>query len=314
MKIKRLETILVKEFLFLRIYTDDGLIGLGEAGLMSKTKTVEAAIRELERYLVGKDPLQIEYHWQHMYRTPFFRGGPVLNSAISAVDIALWDIAGKHFDVPVYQLLGGKCREKVRVYVHIGGRTPEELAESAVIASKRGFTAVRFAPFIEGEFQRMRYSRLIEMAESQVKSVRKAVGYDIDICLDAHGRLSPYEAIAMARALEKYKPFFFEDPILPENIDVMADIAAHTHIPIATGERLYTIYEFAHLLSKRAVHMVRPDISIAGGISQCKKIASMAEAYYVGVVPHSPFSPVMVAASVQFYTSIHLRLQYTLVK
>jgi len=304
LKITGLETILAGGWVYVKVHTDEDITGLGEAGLSGKSKTLEAAIRELERYLKGKDPLAIEHHWQAMYRNAFFRGGPVLNGAISAVDIALWDIAGKHFEAPVYKLLGGPCRSKVRVYVHLGDREPEELAERAKAAVREGYTAVRWAPFVEG-FERMRYPRLMATAVAQVKAVREAVGDDVDICLDAHGRLSPFEAITMARELEKYRPFFFEDPILPENIEAMAEVARHIHIPIATGERLYTIYEFRALLAANACHMVRPDLCLAGGISSCRKIAALAEASYVGVVPHNPLSPVATAACVQLDAAIH---------
>jgi len=298
MRIVGLETILVARSVYVRIRTDEGITGLGEAGLPQRGRTVEAAISELGRYLEGKDPLRIEHHWQSMYTIPFFRGGPVLSAALSAVDIALWDIAGKYFNTPIYGLLGGRCRDRVRVYVHLGNGGPEELAEKAVRAVKEGYTAVRFSPFLEG-FQKMRYGRLIETAVSQARMVREAVGDEVDICIDAHGRLTPYEAIALGRELEKYRIFFYEDPILPENIDAMADVAAHTNIPIATGERLFYIWQFWELLEKRAAHMVRPDLCLAGGISQCKKIAAMAEACYVKVVPHNPLSAVSTAACVQ---------------
>lgn len=297
-KIKRLETILAARSVYVRVHTDEGITGLGEAGFPQRGRTVEAAVGELERYLKGKDPLRIEHHWQSMYSIPFFRGGPVLSAAISAVDIALWDIAGKHFNTPVYGLLGGKCRDRVRVYVHIRGRNSEELAEKAVGAVKKGYTAVRFGPFLE-DFQKMRYGKLIEAAVSQVKAVRDAVGEEIDICIDAHGRLTPYEAIAIGREVEEYRIFFYEDPILPENIEAMADIVAHTNVPIATGERLFYIWQFWELFKNKAVHMARPDLCLAGGISQCKKIAALAEACYVKVVPHNPLSAVSTAACVQ---------------
>lgn len=298
MRITDLETILAARSVYVRVHTNEGITGLGEAGLPQRGRTVQAAIGELGRHLKGKDPLRIEHHWQSMYSIPFFRGGPVMSAALSAVDIALWDIAGKHFNTPVYGLLGGECRDRVRVYVHIGDREPDELAEKAANAVKEGYTAVRFSPFLEG-FQKMRYGKLIETAVSQVKAVRDAVGDEVDICIDAHGRLTPYEAISLGREVEKYRIFFYEDPILPENIDAMADIVAHTNIPIATGERLFYIWQFWELLKKKAVHMVRPDLCLAGGISQCKKIAAMAEACYVKVVPHNPLSAVSTAACVQ---------------
>jgi galactonate dehydratase len=304
MEITGLEPLHMGFWTYVKVYTDEGIVGLGEAGLTGRAKTLESAIKELERYLKGKNPLEIELHWQAMYRYPFFRGGPVLMGAISAVDIALWDIAGKYWGVPIYRLLGGKCRDRARVYVHLGDHRVEELADRATAAVKDDYTAVRWAPFAPG-FERMRFSRLLEIATSQVKAVREAVGQDVDICLDAYGRLSPFEAVAMAKEIEPYRAFFFEDPILPENIDAMADAAQHTSIPIATGERLYTIYEFEALLSRNATQMVRPDPSLAGGISQCRRIAAIAEAHYAGVVPHRPLSAVPLAACLQLDASIH---------
>jgi galactonate dehydratase len=304
MQITELETILAANWIYVKVHTDVGIVGIGEAGLTGRAKTVEAAIKELTRYLKGKDPLDIELHWQAMYRNTFFRGGPVLMGAISAIDIALWDIAGKYWGAPIHRLLGGRCRSRVRVYVHLGDYPIEGLVDRAVVAVKDGYTAIRWAPFTPG-FERMRFSRVIDTAVSQVKAVREAVGQDVDICLDAHGRLSPFEAIAMAKELEPYRVFFFEDPILPENIDAMADVARHTSIPIATGERLYTIYDFECLLNRNAARMVRPDLSLAGGISQCRKIAAIAEAHYAGVIPHCPLSAVSLAACIQLDAAIH---------
>jgi len=309
MKITELEPILVsppnwRNFIFVKVYTDEDVTGVGEAGFTGRERTIAEAIREFERLLKGKDPREIERLFQMMYRSTFFRGGPVLMAAISAINIALWDILGKLYDAPIYRLLGGKCREKVRVYVHLKGESPEELAEEASARVKEGFTAVRFVSFISG-FERMRHSRIVDVAVSQVKAVREAVGDDVDICLDIHGRVDPYQAIVIAKELEPYKIFFYEDPILPENIDMMAYVAQHINIPIATGERLYTIYDFMELISKKAASMVRPDLCLAGGISQCRKIAAIAEANYIGVVPHCPLSGVAVAASVHYALSIH---------
>jgi len=304
MQITKLEPLHLGYWTYVKVHTDEEITGLGEAGLTGRAKTVEAAVKELERHLEGKNPLQIESCWQTMYRQTFFRGGPVLMAAISAVDIGLWDIFGKHMKLPIYELLGGKCRDRVRVYVHIGESPEEGLVDRAMATVKEGFTAIRWAPF-GPDFQRMRFSRLLETATSQVKAVREAVGQDVDICLDAHGRLQPFEAVAMANELGPYRVFFLEDPILPENVDAMADVARHTSIPIATGERLYTIYEFEALLSRNAARMVRPDLSLAGGISQCRKIAAIAEAHYAGVVPHCPLSPISLAACLQLDAHIH---------
>lgn len=309
MKITELEPILVsppnwRNLLFVKVHTDEDVTGVGEAGFTGRERTVAEAIREFERLLKDKDPREIERLFQMMYRSTFFRGGPVLMAAISAINISLWDVLGKLYGAPIYRLLGGKCREKVRVYVHLKVESPEELAEEASARVKEGFTAVRFAPFISG-FERMRHSRIVDIAVSQVKAVREAVGDDVDICLDIHGRVDPYQAIVIAKELEPYRIFFYEDPILPENIDMMTYVAQHINIPIATGERLYTIYDFMELISKKAASMMRPDLCLAGGISQCRKIAAIAEANYIDVVLHCPLSGVAVAASVHYALSIH---------
>jgi galactonate dehydratase len=233
----------------------------------------------------------------------FYRGGPVLMSAIGAIDIALWDIAGKYYNTPVYRLLGGPTRNKIRVYVHIGDLPPEKLVENAVKAVKKGYTALRWAPFVK-DYQRMRFPEVIKMAVNQVSAVRDAIGDGVDICIDIHTRLTPSETIVLAKELEKYRIFFYEDPTWPENISVMANVARSIKIPIATGEHLYTIHQFAELIEQKAVHMVRPDLCMAGGISSGKKIAALAEAHYVTVVPHNPLSPVSTAASVQLSASI----------
>ena len=300
MKITKIETIALADRLYLRVYTDEDITGLGMCGYAGATGSL---IKQHETYLVGKDPLEIERHWQVLYRYRFFRGGPIMMNALSAIDIALWDIAGKHYGVPVHRLLGGPVREKVRVYAHIYHYNPPEyLAEHAAMMVKEGITAVRWEPYAY-DFQNMRFSRLVQTVVDQVEAVREAVGDDVDICLDFHGKNTLWDAVAMIRAVEKYRPFFIEDPILPENIDQMADIAARTHLPIATGERLYTIYDFMQLLSRKTVHMVRPDILYVGGFTGMKKIATMAEAYYVGVVPHQqPITSVHVDAAIYNFT------------
>ena len=297
-KIAKIETINAGS-LFVRVHTDNGTTGLGMGGSRF-TGAVEAVVKEYETYLVGKDPLEIERHWQYLYRS--YRGGRVLMNALSAIDIALWDIAGKHYRMPIHKLLGGPIRNKVRFYQHLGDVTKEQLVERAVEYVKEGITAVRWAPF-EPRFEKMRYSRVIKNAVEQVKEVREAIGDDVDICLDIHTRLDPWEAIAMMRELEKYRPFFVEDPILPENIDEMAYVAAHANVPLATGEHLYTIYDFVQLLERKAVDMVRPDIYCVGGFTGLKKIAILAESCYVGVVPHlNPIPSVHFDAAIYNFT------------
>ncbi|MEM2094125.1 MAG: galactonate dehydratase [Candidatus Bathyarchaeia archaeon] len=303
MKITDVKTYKVTDrWLFVKIETDQDIYGIGESGFWGYPKGAEGVLETVRKYLIGKDPLQIEHHWQYVYRNNHFRGG-ALGGALSAVDIALWDIAGKYYGAPVYQLLGGKTRNKVRLYIHIGrgeyvGDIAEELAKDAVRAVKMGFTAIRFSPLPRG-FENMGHSELISSSVDLVRTVREAVGEKVDICVDVHGRLTPSEAIILGKELEKYRLLFYEDPTVQDSPSAVAQVARGTSIPIATGERLHTIYEFRELLELRAVSMVRPDLCLAGGLTQCKKIAALAEAYQVGVVPHNPLSPISTAACVQ---------------
>ena len=227
---------------------------------------------------------------------------------LSAVDIALWDIAGKHFGVPVYQLLGGKVRHKARVYYHVFGSTREQLVAGCIDAKKRGFTAVgHLTPFLdEGRDVPFFKTHADKMASAidAVRQYREAVGNDVDLCIEIHRRLTPHEAIVLGRGIEPYHPFFYEDPVTPDNLDETALVAQHIDIPIATGERIHTIWEFEMLLARGAVQYVRPDVCMCGGISHAKKIAALAEARHVGVVPHNPLSPVSTAACVQLAACI----------
>jgi galactonate dehydratase len=242
-----------------------------------------------------------------MYRSSHFRGAAIMG-AISAIDIALWDIAGKHFGVPVYQLLGGKCRDKARVYYHVFGRTTEQLVQGCLDAKAHGFTAVgHLTPFLdeprEAPYFKTHAAKIDDAVET-VRRYREAVGNEVDLCIEIHRRLAPAEAVVLARGIEQFHPFFYEDPILPDNFDAMALVAQNIHIPIATGERLHTIYEFEMLLRRGAVQYVRPDVCMAGGITHSKKIAALAEAHHVGVVPHNPLSPVSTAACLQLAAAI----------
>lgn len=303
MKITDVETIFADRWLYVRVHTDEGIIGLGESGAWGYLEASERAVQTFERYLIGQDPLKIEHHWQYMYRNSHFRGAAIMG-ALSAIDIALWDIAGKHFNVPCYQLLGGKCRDKAKVYVHVFGDTTEKLVEACLDAKRKGFMAVgHLSPFIP-ESARMSHSEKMEDAARRVKAYREAVGDDVDLCIEIHRQLSPAEAIVLAKKIAEFRPLFYEDPILPDSFHAMAEVAGQIDIPIATGERLHTIWEFEELLMKDAVQYVRPDVCMAGGLTHTKKIAALAEAHYVKVVPHNPLSPVSTAACVQLDTCI----------
>jgi galactonate dehydratase len=307
MKITAVEAVPVDRYLFAKVHTDEGISGVGESGAWGHLEASEAAINKFGRYLVGKDPLRIEHHWQCMYRSGHFRGAAIMG-AISALDIALWDIAGKRFGVPVHQLLGGKTRDKARVYYHVFGDTKEKLIQGVKDAKAAGFTAVgHLTPFLDESRELPFFKTHVDKMRDAIETVgayREAVGNDVDLCIEIHRRLTPAEAVVLARGIEQYHPFFYEDPILPDNFDAMGLVAQQIAIPIATGERIHTIHEFEMLLSRGAVQYVRPDVCMAGGITHTKKIAAVAEAHYVGVVPHNPLSPVSTAACLQIAASI----------
>ncbi len=297
MKITRVETkAIAPRWLLVLVETDEGLTGVGEA-LGDKAETIIAAVNELSRYLQGKDPRRIEHHWQAMYRGAFWRGGPILNAAISGVEIALWDILGKSLGVPCWQLLGGKARERVRIYGHVGGETPEKLAESARAAVARGLTAVKFSPF--GPTRAVEGPACVKAAVSKLLALRECVGDEVDIMIDMHGRLSPAMAVIFAGEFAPYRPLFIEEPCLPENVAAMAAVARKAKVPVATGERLFTKFGFREVLEKNAAAVIQPDLSICGGLLEGRLIAAMAEAYYVAVAPHCPYGPVLFAASLQ---------------
>lgn len=315
MKITDLKTLQADRFIFVKLETDEGITGVGElhpaSGTSGTAFTPVAGVEYCAEYLIGKDPEHIERHWQHMFRRCIFRGGADMMSAIGAIDMALWDIKGKVLGRPVHELLGGPTREKVRVYVLADGPTPEAAADAALACVAQGITAVRLYPF--GSFDgtdptslsRTRYASIVSRAEAYVRAVREAVGPDIDLMIDAVNRLTPPEAIAVGRALEPYQLYFFEDPIEPENMEVWQHVAAQVPVPLAMGERLYTIYDFHDLLRHKGAAYIRPDLALAGGITNIKKIAALAEANHVGVVPHNPLGCVLTAACVQLDAAVH---------
>ncbi|MDE0428638.1 MAG: galactonate dehydratase [Caldilineaceae bacterium] len=307
MQITDVRTIFADQYLFVEVDTDAGITGLGESGSWGFLEASAAAVNTFKRYLVGQDPLRIEHHWQYLYRWSHFRGSAVMG-ALSAIDIALWDIAGKHFGVPSYQLLGGKVRDKARVYYHVFGETKEELIAGCAEARELGFTAVgHLTPFLDDSRDIPYFKTHVDMIEDAVETVaayRQAVGRDVDLCIEIHRRLTPSEAIVLGRGIEPYHPFFYEDPVTPDNFDEMALVASKIGIPIATGERLFSIWEFQALLQRGAVQFVRPDVCMVGGLSHAKKIAALAEAFHVQVVPHNPLSPVSTAACIQLAACI----------
>jgi len=275
-------------WLFLRLETSDGTVGWGEPIVEGRARTVETAVEELlDSYLLGEDPMPIEDHWQTMYRGGFYRGGPVLMSAIAGIDQALWDIKGKTFGAPVYELLGGRARQRVRVYQWVGGDRPAGVAQAAEEKVEEGFTALKMNA--TAELRRI----------DSPKAVSDAVDRLAAVGVDFHGRVSKPMAKRLATALEPHEPFFIEEPVLPEHNDALPEVANRTSIPIATGERMFSRWDFKPLFEQGVVDVIQPDLSHAGGITEVKKIASMAEAYDVALAPHCPLGPIALAACLQ---------------
>ncbi len=300
LKITKLETIFIKpRWLFLKVHTDEGVIGLGEPILEGRAKTCAAAISEIEPYLIGKDPRFVMLHWQAIYRHAFYRGGPILTSVLSGIEQALWDIKGKLLGVPVYELLGGPTRDKVRVYAHVGN-SPERVKQRKA----EGFTA--FKTGIKNSVQSgvIANQKFVEEAVAAFVALREAGGKDVDIAIDFHGAISPQNAKLLIKALEPYQPFFIEEPVQCQNVDIMAEIARETHLPIATGERIFTKWGFREILEKHAAMILQPDLCHAGGIMEARIIAGMAEAYYAAVAPHNPLGPISLAAGLNLAASI----------
>lgn len=304
MKIKSLTCYIVPpRWLFLKITTDNGLEGWGEPVVEGRAATVKAAVEELSEYLIGKDPLRIEDHWQVMYRAGFYRGGPILMSAIAGIDQALWDIKGKYFNAPIYQLMGGSCRDSIKVYSWIGGDNPSDVGKAASEVVSRGFKAVKMNG--TNELQYVDSYKEIDAAVARIAEVRAAVGKDIGIGIDFHGRVHKPMAKILAKELEPYRPMFIEEPVLSQNNEDLREIARATNIPIATGERMFSRWDFKHVLAEGYVDIIQPDLSHAGGITECKKIFSMAEAYDVAVAPHCPLGPIALAACLQVDATCH---------
>lgn len=283
----------VRNYMFVKIETDEGIVGWGEA--TSGPLAVATMIEEFGQQLIGKDPGRIEEHWQVLYHHFHVRGGVVQMSAISGIEIALWDIKGKLLGVPIYELLGGKMRERIWCYGRWDGATPELAVENALRHTDEGLTALKGDPFDHrGLFIPIEAERI---AIEKLAAVRKAVGDDVELLVEVHGRLAPSDAIRIGIAMEEYRPFVYEEPVPPQNLDALQRVSESVNIPIATGERLYTKWDYTDLLQRQIVKMIQPDIVQAGGILELKKIAAMAEAHYVGFQPHNPYGPLCSIAS-----------------
>lgn len=298
MKITALKTYIVPpRWLFLKIETDAGVSGWGEPVVEGRALTVEAAVHELTDYLVGKDPRRIEDHWTVMHRGGFYRGGAIMMSAIAGIDQALWDIKGKALGVPVHELLGGQLRDSIKVYSWIGGDRPADVAAGARDVVARGFTALKMNG--TEELQIVDSHDKIDAAVERVAAVRAAVGPNIGIAVDFHGRVHRPMAKMLVKELEPYRLMFIEEPVLSENREALKEVAAQSSAPIALGERLYSRWDFKQVFTEGAVDIIQPDLSHAGGITECRKIAAMAEAYDVAVAPHCPLGPIALAACLQ---------------
>ncbi|MFD1677105.1 galactonate dehydratase [Alicyclobacillus fodiniaquatilis] len=303
MKITKLEVLHVKpRWSFLKVSTDEEIVGWGEAIVEGRSRTVEMAIKELEPHLIGEDPRRIQHLWQAMYRGTFYHGGPVLTSAISGIDQALWDILGKSLNAPVSQLLGGAVRHRIRMYGHVGGATPDEAYESAKKAVASGFTAVKTSIGNKAHF--LESPAWIHRELERFEAIREAIGPENDFAVDFHGRIQPALAIKIAKQLERLDPLFIEEPCLPENVDEMARIARSTSIPVASGERLFTKWAFRELLAKQAAAIVQPDLAHCGGISEARNIAAIAEAHFAAFAPHNPLGPINLAASLNVSATV----------
>ena len=298
MKITALETFIVPpRWCFLKITTDEGVVGWGEPVLEGRAHSVAATVDELADYLTGEDPLQIERLWQTMYRGGFYRGGGIHMSAIAGIDQALWDIKGKYHDAPIHQLLGGQVRERIRVYAWVGGDRPSDIVSSAQRAIAGGFKATKMN--LTEELQIVDSISKIDAAVERIAHLRVAVGSALVSAVDFHGRVHGPMAKTLIHAIEPYSPLFIEEPVLSEHLDTMADLRRQTHVPIATGERLFSRFEFKELFTLGAADIIQPDLSHAGGITECKKIADMAETWDIALAPHCPLGPIALAACLQ---------------
>lgn len=298
MKITNMTCFLVPpRWCFLKIETNEGIVGWGEPVVEGRASTVKAAVEELKTYLIGSDPLKIQDTWNLLYRAGFYRGGPVLMSAIAGIDQALWDIKGKYYDAPVYELLGGKVRDSVRVYTWIGGDRPSDVGRAAKEAKENGFTAIKMNA--TEELQYIDSYEKVDEVLARVNAIREEAGPHMGIGIDFHGRVHKPMAKILMKELEPYRPMFVEEPVLPENNEALKELAQHSAIPIATGERMYSRWDFKRILTDGVVDIIQPDLSHAGGITETMKIASMAEAFDVALAPHCPLGPIALASSLQ---------------
>ena len=297
MKITGIKVYTVKpRWIFIKISTDEGIEGWGEMISGTKTDTVVAGAYELGKRIIGRNPFEIERIWQELHRS-FFRGGPINGTIVSGIEMALWDIKGKALNVPVYELLGGAARDKIMVYSWIGGDRPQDVAKEAIDRRDRGFKAIKM-----NATEELHYIDSFEKVQAvvdRVKSIRDAVGFDLNIGVDFHGRVHKAMAKVLAKELEPYKLMFLEEVVLPENEEAFKEVANHVVTPLATGERLYSRWDFKNIIKEGIIDIIQPDIALCGGILETRKIAAMAEAFDIAVAPHAPYGPIALAATLQ---------------
>jgi len=295
-----------------KVETDEGISGWAEINRgggyqVRQAPIVYAAVQTLAEYLIGQDPFRIEYHWQMMFERARFSAGGEYMCAVSGLEMALWDVMGRALGTPIHNLFGGACRDRLRVYGHLWGTSVEEKADNAQQMVDWGYTAVKWDPF--GYASNPLNNPVIDLdrlkrAVAEIEAVRNAVGPDIDICIEAHGAFNVNSAIRIGRAIEQFRPLFYEEPIPPPNVDAMVRVAQAVDVPIAAGEKLYTIHDFRELVEKQAVEILQPDLDLAGGLLATRKIAALGEAYLTPVQPHNPLGPVNTAASAQLCAAI----------
>ena len=303
MKIEQIDAFIVGDWVLAQVRTDSGITGVGEATFWGQQPATVAVIDTFKSYLIGQDPLRIDHHSLYLFRNSYFRSSAIY-AATSAIDVALWDIAGKHYGAPVHALLGGKHRDRIRMCaLCMPAAGTATAVEMATAAASDGYTAVKVDPF-PPEYRDWSMPRLLREVTEYVGAVREAVGEDIDVCVEVHRKLGPSEAVAVARNLEPLDILFLEDPVPPDSIDSMAEVAAKVNVPISTGERLHSIYEFKEVLNKGAARDLKLDVGLQGGLTQCKKIAGMAEAYHATISPHNARGPVLTAGHVQLCAAI----------
>jgi len=311
LRIESVESFLIRDAYVVRITTDTGISGIGQTACWGYPEAVGEVVARFRPWLIGQDPQQIEHIHQFLYRMAPFRGS-VLSGSVAAIDIALWDIKGKHFETPVWNLLGGKVRDTIRLHLLMGGRNDDEILKNAISAREEGFTALKIDPLPDA-FHSMTLSRLISDTRDTVAALREGAGLDVDIILEIHRKLTPMVSIALAEALVEFRPMFYEDPIQIDSVISQGEIAGRTTIPVANGERMHSIWEFRELLTHGGPQYVRPDVGLAGGITHCKKIAAIAESFHAAVVTHNYLGPILTAASVHLDTTIpnFLTQEYT---